>query len=85
MLSMALMIIQLAVTVVMGLYFFRQLRRERKAEPESRPAQSRELEKLRRMQDIHLAEPLNERMRPAAFEDVIGQADGIRSLRALPA
>ena len=83
MLSMALMIIQLAVTVVMGLYFFRQLRRERKAEPESRPAQSRELEKLRRMQDIHLAEPLNERMRPSAFEDVIGQADGIRSLRAL--
>ena len=83
MFSIILMVIQLAVTLVVGLYFFRQLRRDKPAEPAARRDSGRELEKLRRMRAIRLSEPLAERVRPASFADVVGQADGIRSLKAI--
>ncbi len=83
MFSFILMIIQLAVTLVMGMYFFRQLRKDKQAEPVVRRESNREMDKLRRMRAIHLSEPLAERVRPASFSDVVGQADGIRSLKAI--
>ncbi len=83
MFGMILMGVQLAVTLVVGVYFFRQLRKEKKIEPETRQESGREMEKLRRMRAIRLSEPLAERVRPASFEDVVGQADGIRSLKAI--
>ena len=83
MLSMVMVIIQFAVTLVIGIYFFRQLRKERRTEPAVRRESPREMEKLRRLQAIRLSEPLAERVRPAAFSDVIGQEDGIRSLQAI--
>ncbi len=83
MLSVILMSIQLAATVVMGLYFLRQLREQKKAEPAARTHSTRELEKLNRLRAIRLSEPLAERVRPASFADVIGQEDGIRSLKAI--
>ena len=83
MLSIILMGIQLAVTLVVGLYFFRQLRKDKREEPTLHRESSREMDKLRRMRAIHLSEPLAERVRPASFKDVVGQADGIRSLKAI--
>ena len=83
MFSIVLLVIQLAVTVIMGVYFFRQLRKEKREEPVDRRESSREMEKLRRMRAVHLSEPLAERVRPASFADVVGQADGIRSLKAI--
>ena len=83
MLSIVLLIIQLAATVVMGLYFFRQLRKEKREEPVVGRKPGREMEKLQRMRSVRLSEPLSERVRPASFRDVIGQEDGIRSLKAI--
>ena len=83
MLSMVLMGIQLAVTVIIGIYFFRQLRRDKQTEPAVRRESPREMEKLRRMREISLTAPLAERVRPAAFGDIVGQEDGIRSLMAI--
>lgn len=83
MLSMVLMGIQLAVTVVIGVYFFRHLRKERQAEPAARRESPREMEKLRRMREISLSAPLAERVRPVAFGDIVGQEDGVRSLKAI--
>lgn len=83
MLGVILFAIQLAATTVMGVYFFRQLRAQKRAESPSRGHSGRELEKLRAMKAIHLSEPLAERVRPAKFADVIGQEDGIRSLKAI--
>ena len=80
MVSVILLIIQLAVSIVVGLYFIRQLRKEARSEPTVQRESSRELDKLRRMRSIHLSEPLAERVRPASLTDVIGQEDGIRSL-----
>ena len=83
MLWMILSGIQLAVTIVVGVYFFRQLRREKREEPSSRREAPREMEKLMRMRRIHLSEPLAERVRPASFDNLVGQADGVRALQAI--
>lgn len=83
MFSIILMVIQLAVTIVVGVYFFRQLRKEKPADSPCRRESPREMEKLRRMREIRLSEPLAERVRPASFADVVGQQDGIRSLKAI--
>ena len=81
--NLVLLVIQLAVTVVVGIYFFRQLRQQKRAQPASRRESSREYENLRRMRGIHLSEPLAERVRPATFQDIIGQEEGIKSLKAI--
>ena len=83
MFSVVLACIQLAVTVIMGVYFLRQLRKEKTAEPAYRRESPREMEKLRRMRTVSLSEPLSERVRPAAFGDIVGQEEGIRSLMAI--
>ena len=75
--------IQLAVTIVVGVYFFRQLRREKREDPSSRRDMPREMEKLMRMRRIRLSEPLAERVRPSSFGDLVGQADGVRALQAI--
>ncbi|MCG8514214.1 MAG: ATP-dependent protease LonB [Halanaerobiales bacterium] len=41
-----------------------------------------ELDKLRAMRGISLTEPLSEKTRPKAFQDIIGQDEGIEALKA---
>ncbi|GAE30195.1 ATP-dependent protease La LonB Type I [Halalkalibacter hemicellulosilyticusJCM 9152] len=40
------------------------------------------MEQLRKMRSVSLSEPLAEKVRPSSFHDIIGQEEGIRSLRA---
>lgn len=42
----------------------------------------KEMEKLLKMKRIKLSEPLTEKSRPTSFEDIIGQEDGIKALKA---
>ncbi len=42
----------------------------------------KELEHLRKMREISLTEPLAEKVRPTSFLDIVGQEDGIKSLKA---
>ena len=83
MLSFVLLGVQLAVTVVIGIYFFIQLRQQPKQLPGTRREGSREMDRLQCMRAVHLSEPLSERVRPARFEDIVGQEEGIRSLKAI--
>ena len=83
MVNLTLMLIQLAVTVVVGIYFFRQLRQQKRAQPAARRESSREMENLRKLRGVHLSEPLAEKVRPASFQDIIGQEEGIKSLKAI--
>ena len=83
MVNFVLVIIQLAVTLVVGVYFYRQLKQQKKNTPAVRRESSREMDRLNRMRNIHLSEPLAEKVRPARFEDIIGQEDGIKSLKAI--
>ena len=83
MVTFVLVIIQLAATLVVGVYFYRQLKQQKKNTPAVRRESSREMDRLNRMRNIHLSEPLAEKVRPARFEDIIGQEDGIKSLKAI--
>jgi len=42
----------------------------------------KEMEKLQKLRDIKLTKPLSELTRPSKFEEIIGQDDGIKSLKA---
>ncbi len=81
--SWILMAIQLLVTVIMGVYFYTQLKRQRQSQPAGRRESAREMDNLRKMQAISLSEPLAETVRPQTFRDIIGQEEGIRSLMAI--
>ena len=74
--------IQLVVSIVVGVYFFRQLRQQ-KSQPSQRRESCREMDNLKQMRAIKLSEPLSERVRPTEFKDIIGQEDGIKSLKAI--
>ena len=79
----ALILIQLAVSLIMGCYFLRAMRREKQIEGRPMPESAREMEKLRKMRDVHLNLPLGEQVRPKQFSDIIGQEEGIAALRAI--
>lgn len=76
------MIIQLFATIVMGLYFYNALKGQRGSKVVINKENSKEAEKLRRMKNISLTEPLTEKSRPTTFDDIIGQEKGIKALKA---
>ena len=83
--AVALMLLQLTVTVIVGLYFYRQLRGQERSEPGRRGhSHAREMEKLNALRRIRLSVPLAERVRPARLEDVVGQQEGICLLYTSP-
>ncbi len=75
--------VQLIVTVIMGAYFFTQLKKQRTQEPAGRRESAKEMENLRKMRAISLSEPLAEHVRPRKMGDIVGQEEGIRSLMAI--
>ncbi|MBC2721318.1 MAG: ATP-dependent protease LonB [Desulfosporosinus sp.] len=81
-LSGIVMMVQLVFAVVIGLYFWGMLKSQQgnkiSVERESR----KELEKLQTMRKIALTTPLSEKTRPIHFEEIIGQKEGIKALRA---
>lgn len=78
-----LIVVQLAATVIMSVFFFTQLRRQQKNAPAASRECQREMDELYRLKQISLTRPLAESVRPQTFEDIVGQEDGIRSLKAI--
>lgn len=78
-----LVILQLFLTTVMGIYFYRQVKAQNSQPGGNRYSGRRELDKLNKMKQIHLSDPLNERVRPMRFEDIVGQKQGIQALKAI--
>ncbi|TLS39210.1 ATP-dependent protease LonB [Pseudalkalibacillus caeni] len=76
------LVVQLFFGVVIGLYFWNLLRNQRTQKVSIDKESRKEMEQLRRLRSISLSEPLAERVRPSSFADIVGQKDGIRSLRA---
>ncbi|MDP4088531.1 MAG: ATP-dependent protease LonB [Bacillota bacterium] len=77
-----LIIVQFFFTVVMGLYFFNALKGQSSNKIVIDRENRKEMEKLKRMRNIKLTEPLTEKSRPSAFAEIIGQEDGIKALKA---
>lgn len=80
---LAIILIQLVVSVVVGLYFLRAMRKEKQTTSKTTPESMREMDKLKKMRDIHLNLPLGEQVRPRQFSDIIGQSEGIAALCAI--
>lgn len=77
-----ILFIQLFFGTVIGLYFFTLLKNQRSQRVTIDRESKKEMEQLRRMRSIKLTEPLSERVRPISFDDIVGQEDGIKALRA---
>ncbi|GGE75987.1 ATP-dependent protease LonB [Priestia taiwanensis] len=73
---------QLFFGVIIGLYFWHLLRNQRTQKVSVDKESRKEMEQLRKMRKISLTEPLSERVRPTTFEDIVGQEDGIKTLKA---
>ena len=78
-----LTLIQLGVTIIMGVCFYRQLKAQNGSSHVALHNSRQDMDRLNQMRRIHLTEPLNERVRPSAMEDIIGQQEGIQALRAV--
>jgi ATP-dependent Lon protease len=77
-----LTIVQFFFAVVIGLYFLNLLRSQQGTKVAVDRESKKELDKLERLRSVRLTQPLAERTRPSRFEDIVGQVDGLRALRA---
>ncbi|QLG38765.1 ATP-dependent protease LonB [Paenibacillus sp. E222] len=80
--GMVIMMIQLFFGVVIGLYFWNLLRGQKTNRSAVERESRKELEKLRKLRSISLTKPLAEKTRPATINDIVGQKDGLRALKA---
>ncbi|KXZ15346.1 ATP-dependent protease LonB [Bacillus nakamurai] len=74
--------VQLFFGIVIGLYFWNLLKNQRTQKVTIDKESKKEMEQLRKMRAISLSEPLSEKVRPKSFEDIVGQEDGIKALKA---
>lgn len=81
-LSGIVMIVQLFFAVVIGLYFWGMLKSQQGNKVSVERESRKELEKLQKMRKIALTTPLSEKTRPAHLDEIIGQKEGIKALRA---
>lgn len=82
MLTSTLLIIQFFFSIIIGLYFLNLLKSQQGNKSAIEKESHKELEKLKRLKEIKLTEPLSEKTRPASLSDIIGQEQGLKALRA---
>lgn len=77
-----IMLLQVFFSIIIGLYFWNLLRGQQTSRSAVDKESRKEFEKLQKMRQVTLTEPLSERTRPSKLEEVIGQTEGIRALKA---
>ncbi|MGE5613240.1 MAG: ATP-dependent protease LonB [Bacillota bacterium] len=82
MLTNTFLIIQFFFSIIIGIYFLNLLKSQQGNKNAIEKESRRELEKLRRLKEIKLTEPLSEKTRPVCLADIIGQEQGLKALRA---
>jgi len=75
-------IIQFIFSIVIGIYFLNLLKTQKTSKSAIDKESKKELEKLRQLREIRLTEPLAEKTRPATLEEIVGQEQGLKALRA---
>ncbi|MFC0212635.1 ATP-dependent protease LonB [Paenibacillus chartarius] len=81
-LSVILMLVQVFFAVVIGLYFWNLLRNQQTNRTAVDRESKKELEKLRKLRSVSLTKPLAEKTRPASLQDIVGQKEGLKALKA---
>lgn len=67
---------------IIAVYFLGLLRSQKSTKTAIHKESCKELDKLRQLRSVSLTVPLAEKTRPKSFEDIIGQQEGIKLLRA---
>lgn len=75
-------ILSLFFTIIIGLYFWNLLRTQQSSRSAVERESRKELDRLHKLRQIQLTEPLSEKTRPTQFDEIIGQEDGIKALKA---
>ena len=75
-------VIQLFFAVVIGLYFWNLLKSQQGNKVAVERESRKEMDKLQKMREISLTEPLSEKTRPTDFSEIVGQEEGLKALRA---
>ncbi len=75
-------LVQFFFAVVIGLYFWNQLKGQQSSKATVEKESQKQMEKLRKMRQISLTEPLAEKTRPQNFKEIVGQQHGLKALRA---
>lgn len=77
-----LVIVNLIFTAIIGLYFYNLLKNQQSTKVYIERESRKELDKLQKMRENSLTEPLSEKTRPSSFDEIIGQERGIKALKA---
>jgi Lon-like ATP-dependent protease len=78
-----LYLLQFVFAAVIGIYFWNLLRSQQGTRAAVDRESRREMERLRQLRAISLTEPLASRTRPASFDEIVGQEEGLKALRAV--
>ncbi|PGL73348.1 ATP-dependent protease LonB [Bacillus sp. AFS055030] len=81
-LTTIILLAQLALGTIVALYFIHLLKGQRTTKVSIDRESKKEMEQLRKLKSISLTVPLAERVRPTTFDDIVGQEDGIKALKA---
>jgi Lon-like ATP-dependent protease len=74
--------IEVVVGIIIGTYFWNLMRTQRTAKTSTERESRKDLDQLRKLRMIALTEPLSEKTRPSKLEEIVGQEDGLKALRA---
>lgn len=74
--------IQFFFAIVIGLYFLNLLKSQQGNKVAIDRESRKEMDKLQRLREVSLTEPLSEKTRPSTFAEIIGQEEGLKALRA---
>lgn len=75
-------VVQFFFVIVIGMYFWNLLRSQQGNRGAVERESKKEIEKLQKMREISLTQPLSEKTRPTTFAEIVGQEDGLKALRA---
>jgi len=75
--------VQFFFAIVIGMYFLNLLRSQQANKSALDREAKKETERLHRLRQISLTTPLAEKTRPTTFSEIIGQGEGLKSLRAV--
>ncbi|WCF09698.1 ATP-dependent protease LonB [Paenibacillus thiaminolyticus] len=81
-LSIILMLINAFFAVVIGIYFWNLLRNQKGNRTAVDRESKKEMDKLNKLRSISLTKPLAEKTRPTTLNDIVGQRDGLKALKA---
>lgn len=77
-----MLLVQLFFGIVIGLYFFNLYKTQQGQKVSFEKESKKQLDRLEKLRQIRLTIPLSEKARPQTFEDIVGQEEGIKALKA---